>query len=175
MSEWADLGKEALQLATKPRYSFALWVCCLLLLIAPLPKFLKLDAYRTLHGPIVGLIFLGAFVVWLVEMAILAGGKVSEYRRSNAGDRKVLGHLDSLNPREAKLLVVAVEKGAQTLTLRPDVDEVFSLISKGLMERVPDDSRMPNKPFTVPRFVWNHIRDNHVLKRIKARAESQPS
>lgn len=170
MFEWADLGKDILQLATKPRYSFSIWFCSLFILIAPLPRFLHLERYRTEHGSIVGLICLVALVGWIVEMVVFFGGKVVESYGNRKKHLDVLAHLDSLTKKEAQCLIVAVEKGVQTLTLRPDIDEVFSLIAKGLLEPSSQGSTTQNKTFTIPRFVWDHVKKDGSLVSLKARA-----
>ena len=82
--------------------------------------------------------------------------------------KEILKHLDSLNSREAHLLVVAVSNAIQTVTWRQDADEVSSLVAKGLLSVVPDNSKMFHKPYTVPRFVWEHITKAEVMAKMKA-------
>ena len=45
----------------------------------------------------------------------------------------------------------------QTVCWRKDLAEVSSLVAKGLLLAVPDTSSVGGKPFTIPRFVWEHL------------------
>lgn len=77
--------------------------------------------------------------------------------------------LDDLNPNEARLLLVALEKKAQTIYWDKDAGEVHSLIAKGLLESVPDESTLSHKPFRVPKFVWDHIQQQEAYQDLKTR------
>jgi hypothetical protein len=75
--------------------------------------------------------------------------------------------LDDLNPNEAHLLLVALEKMAQTIYWDKDTAEVHSLIAKGLLENIPDESTLSHKPFRVPKFAWDHLQQQEVLQGLK--------
>ncbi len=150
------------------RYSFSIWVVCFLILVAPLPGFLRLDGIRQDYGQYVGLVGLIAFVVWVVEVALLMTDHTMTHLAAARAKKEILTHLDSLNSREAHLLVVAVSNAIQTVTWRQDADEVSSLVAKGLLCVVPDGSKVFHKPYTVPRFVWEHIAKAEVLAKLKA-------
>ena len=166
-AEWTDLGKEFLKLAARPRYSFSLWVVSLLILVAPLPRVLHLDTIREQHGQYLGLIFLGAFVIWLVEIILQISEHIRLRIQSKHREKTVLEHLDSLNPQEAHLLAYAVDNKIQTVTWRRDADEISSLAAKGLLLKVPDNSGMFHKPCTIPRFVWRRINTPTVHAHLK--------
>lgn len=89
---------------------------------------------------------------------------------SRKKEAQILKQLDTLPSKEAHLLVVALDKSAQTLYLKHDDDEVRSLVAKHLLEPVPDDSTLLYKPFSVPRFVREHIRSPEVFQLLKTRA-----
>jgi hypothetical protein len=76
---------------------------------------------------------------------------------SRKKEAEILKQLDSLDPEEADLLAGAVEKRSQTFYWPKDAAAIKSLIAKGLLESVPDDSTLLYKPFSIPRFVWDHI------------------
>jgi hypothetical protein len=87
----------------------------------------------------------------------------------------ILQHLENLTPQEAHFLVVALEKNAQTIYWKHDDNEVRSLKAKGLLESVPDDSPLLYKPFSIPRFVWEHIKTPEVMPALKAKAVANKS
>ena len=76
----------------------------------------------------------------------------------------VLQNLDGLNSNEAHLLVVAFEKKAQTIYWDKDANEVNSLIAKGLLEGIPDESTLLHKPFRIPKYVWDHLQQEGVFQ-----------
>jgi hypothetical protein len=75
--------------------------------------------------------------------------------------------LDHLTPNEAHLLLVALEKKAQTIYWDKDANEVHSLIAKGLLESVLDESTLSHKPFRIPKFVWDHLQQTEVFQSLK--------
>jgi hypothetical protein len=85
-------------------------------------------------------------------------------RKKEALTLNSLGHL---NLNEAHLLVVALEKKAQTIYWDKDAAEVHSLIDKGLLENIPDESTLSHKPFRIPKFVWDHLQQRDMLQSLK--------
>jgi len=81
----------------------------------------------------------------------------------------ILKNLDGLNSIEAHLLFVAVEKKAQTIFWDKDAIEVHSLIDKGLLESIDDESTLRHKPFHIPKFVWDHLQQNEVFQSLKTK------
>ena len=77
--------------------------------------------------------------------------------------------MDHLNSNEAHLLVIALEKKAQTIYWDKNAKEVQSLIDKGLLESIPDESTLSHKPFRIPKFVWDHLQQQEVFQGIKSR------
>ena len=167
-SDWIELSKEALKLAVRARYCFSLWIVALIILVVPTPHFLRLDPFRKEYGQYLGLVGLVMFVMWLVEVALIGSEFAKAKLVARREERKKLEHLDSLNSREAALLVFAVSKNNQTVSWPPEDDAVGSLVAKGLLSNVPDGSSMPYKPFTIPRFVWSELKRPKVLETLKA-------
>ena len=81
----------------------------------------------------------------------------------------ILKNLDGLTSNEAHLLVVALAKKAQTIYWHKDAKEVHSLIDKGLLESIHDDSTVRHKPFRIPKFVWDHLQQNEVFQSLKTK------
>lgn len=81
----------------------------------------------------------------------------------------ILKNLDGLNSDESHLLLTALEKKAQTIYWDKDANEVQSLIDKGLVENIPDDSTLRHKPFRIPKFVWDHLQQNEVYQSLKTK------
>lgn len=165
-AEWVEIGKEVVKLAVRARYSFSIWVVSLFILVIPLPTFLGLDSFRHKHGEYVGLVCLSMFVVWVVEVSLIWFESIKNDRRLRDAEKRILQQLDSLNPREAHLLVFAASKKIQTVAWREDADEVSSLAAKGLLSVVPDGSKMLHKPYTIPRFVWEAINQGRALTKL---------
>ena len=80
-----------------------------------------------------------------------------------------LNTLDQLNWNEAHFLLVALEKKAQTIYWDKDATEVHSLIDKGLLESVLDESTLSHQPFRIPKFVWDHVQRKEVYQSLKAK------
>src|SRR5438876_628830 len=81
----------------------------------------------------------------------------------------ILKNLDGLNSNEAHLLFVALEKKAQTIFWDKDANEVQSLIDKGLLECIHDESTLAHKPFRIPKYVWEHLQQNEVFENLKTK------
>ncbi len=88
---------------------------------------------------------------------------------SRKQEAKILQQLDTLAPAEAHLLLAAVEKNAQTIYWQSDAGEISSLVAKGLLQRSPDDSTLLHKPFSIPRFVWDHIKQPEISRELKTK------
>ena len=168
MAEWIELGKEVAKLAARPRVSFALWVGSLVLLGVPLPGFLRLDRVRNDYGWIAGLLFLFTFLLWAVEIILLPKNRLIAYAEERIQNRHKLSLLTYLNPDEARVLLRHIESQSQTSQSRGDLDEISSLIQKGLLVAVPHESNYGFKPYTVPLFVWQHINQKDVAAQLKA-------
>ena len=168
-AEWIDLAKEGLKYATRPRYAFAIWVTSFLILAVPLPEFLRLDQFRTDHGHWIGIVCLASLVLWIVEGVLFVAN--SDPVRAYLDHRTKLIQFDSLTWYEAALFIKAVENKCQTLTCGINRDEPYSLIAKGLLERVSEDGKSQPDRFyaslTIPRFVWEHVKKEHVQKALK--------
>ena len=81
----------------------------------------------------------------------------------------ILKNLDSLNSNEAHLLITSLEKKAQTFYWDKDAGEIHSLIAKGLLESIPDESTLRHKPFRIPKYVWEHLQKNEVFQSLKTK------
>ncbi len=167
MAEWIELGKEVAKLAARPRVSFALWVGSLVLLGVPLPGFLRLDQIRDHYGWVAGLVFLFTFFLWAVEIILLPKNRLIAYADERAQNRHKLKLLAYLNPDEAKVLLRHIEAQSQTIQSRGDLDEISSLLQKGLLVAVPHEGGYGFKPYTVPLFVWQHINQKDVATQLK--------
>ncbi len=82
----------------------------------------------------------------------------------------ILKNLESLSSIEAHLLFAALEKKAQTIYWDKDAAEVPSLMDKGLLESVPEESTLRHKPFRIPKFVWDHLQQNDVFQSLKTKS-----
>jgi len=171
-ADWTAFAQDVLKLAVHPRYSFSIWVASVFLLAVPLPDFLRLEQFRNDYGHFIGPICLITFFLWIVEVVLLVA---SEPIRDYLSHKEILKQIDSLNPGEADLLLHAIEKKCQTVTWRGNTGVVDSLISKRLLERVPvsEPNRFDYDPFTIPRFVWDHIAQNAVTQKFKEIKETK--
>jgi hypothetical protein len=169
MSDWGEIAKELTKLATRPRYSFALWVSAFLLLAVPLPDFLKLNQLSRDYGQYIGLVTVLFVVVWIVEVSLIMKDAFIDRASLHRHRHETLKQLDSLNSQEAHLLSIAVENKTQTVVWREDYDEVNSLVAKGLLDAVSGKSMTGSRPFTLPRFVWDHLNKKGIYDEIRAK------
>lgn len=91
---------------------------------------------------------------------------------SRKKEAKILSQLGSLTANEAKLLVAALEKNAQTIYWQNGAAEVVSLAAKGLLETVADESQLQYKPFSIPHFVWDHMKTLEVSRTLRSKADT---
>ncbi len=154
MSDWSEIVK----IAVRPRYSLVIWCFCALILLVPLPSFLCLGDFRRQYAPYLGVIFLLSFAVWLVEISIFVSERIIfplfEKRKRN---RVLKDYLSTLNPSEKYLLARALSKNQQTISHDVFSEEAASLVSKGLLVKVPSEVTHSFAPFTVPPFAWKHL------------------
>src|SRR5436309_2299432 len=103
MSDAVEIFKEVWKFAVRPRYSFVLWLASLIILVLPLPGFLRLDKFREDYGQWLGPVWLGFFLLWLTEAVLFLWNKGVEYYQKQDEARAVVKRLDSLTPQEAHL------------------------------------------------------------------------
>jgi hypothetical protein len=158
---------EILKLALRPRYSFAIWVTALLILVVPLPAVLLLDDFRQQYGKFLGIAALLCFVVWVVEMVLFFGTDWIHRQRT-------LEYLQTLNSEEQFAIARAVFQRNQTVILSPDSHEANSLVSKGLLLGTVAERNMFGRAFTIPTFVWKKVasRRFNIVQRVR---QSQPN
>lgn len=168
MSEWAELAK----LCLRPRYAFVVLVASLIILLLPLPDPSFLTGIRKEHGKWVALVALLGGITWLVEMFLFVRESRAEASKKKAEHDAVLCHLDSLTSKETFLLARALVLKQQTVMWQAGLPEVASLVHKGLLQAV-EYTGGNAKPFTIPRFVWDHIK-NPKLRLIEKALEQQP-
>lgn len=149
--------REIIELGLRPRYSFCVWLTCILILGVPFPAVLRLDEIRTRYAAYLTATALFTFIVWVVELVLFRWNSFVANRIASIQRREVIAQLDSLSPDELFLLARAVILNVQTVRWKSDHDEVHSLVAKGLITPVPHDGTFGSKPYTVPRFVWAHL------------------
>jgi hypothetical protein len=141
---------ELVKLALRPRYSFALWVCAVIILAVPLPDFLRLQDFRTEYGKFLGVVAVLTFVVWVVELAIVLGAKKRD-------EWHVIAHLDGLNPEELAILGKAVGTGHQTINCQCTRGNVQSLVAKRMFDPAGQPNKFEMQAHTVPLFLWRYL------------------
>jgi len=90
-----------------------------------------------------------------------------EAMMSRKKESLILKNLDGLNSNEAHILINSLEKKAQTFYGDKDANEIQSLMHKGLLESIADESTLRHKPFRIPKFVWDHLQQNEVFQNLK--------
>jgi hypothetical protein len=164
-AEWTDLAKEVLKYSTRPRYAFAICATCFIVIMTLLHDSLKLDRLREDYGQYLGFAFLTSAVLWFVEVVLFFAPTYLE-------QRKKLKNLDSLTWYEAELLIRAVDNKSQTFSCGINLDQPYSLLQKGLLERVSEEGKSRsdryNATFTIPRFIWVKINRDHVLSALRS-------
>src|SRR6266496_5989446 len=113
-SAWVEGFKELRLLLTQPRYSLAIWICGVCIIMAFHPSFVLLDDFRS--GPAqqyTSLITLLAFMFWSVQVVFLFKDWLLRKWDDKIKREKVLKHLECLRPFEAAVLVGAVTEKAR--------------------------------------------------------------
>jgi hypothetical protein len=157
MSMWSDLLK-VIQL--KPRYLFGLWLLGTVLLVLPtrLAVHFGVVDFRDHYRSWIGLLTLGAFSFWLVQLVPAAQRK----RAQSKWKKGVLKNLGGLSPQERFVLAYCVHRGQRTVYLRVIEPAATSLCHKGLMLSASGSGSMLAWPYTIPDFVWDYIRTNRL-------------
>ena len=172
MSDIADVIKEIGKFVVRPRYSFSILITGVVILVYPLPEFLKLSPFKEEFGKWIGVATLGCFVLWIVEAVLFFWNRLHGHIVEKRNKKKILDQVAFLSVYESKLFAAFIRNQSQSLGYRDDVSEVHSLIHKKLLESVVNalDS-MSHKPFHIPDFVWQYINSEEVAKQIQERAK----
>ena len=157
MKDWVELAK----LTFRPRYSFSLWVVCLLILLFKLPEQLRVQEIQDEYGSYVGVAGLLFFVVWFVELIIFCSQKVFEYLQKVKDSRELKTTIEGLNPKEKVILAKHLEKGHTTLNWSQDKQEIASLVHKGILQKIESSSSF-GVPHTVDLTAWRYLQKNKI-------------
>jgi len=117
-------------------------------------------ALRAKYLPWIGGGTLAAFVLWVVQLVPWINAKFAQRRYRT----QVLQNLFGLTEQEQFLLCYCTHRGQRTVYLAPNDSAAQALCNKGLLVPSSGLGRALSWPFTIPQFVWEHIRANrHVL------------
>lgn len=144
---------EVLKLFFRARYSFALWVTGVLLLLAPLLPIPDHALYGETR-PYIAAVTLFAFVVWLVEVVLLARDARRASKQEKARLDELDGLLQTLSTGERGLLAQALHRNQQTVVCVGNSHEVWTLVSKGLLLTPASGKSQYATGFVIPKEVW---------------------
>ena len=116
-------------------------------------------ALRVRYLPWVGGGTLAAFVLWAVHIVPWINDKIAERRYRT----QVLQNLSGLTMQERFLLCFCVHRGQRTVYLMPNDSAAQSLCNKKLLVASSGLGQVLSWPFTIPHFVWEHVRANRNL------------
>lgn len=150
---------ELLKIALQPRISFALWITALIVLVVPLPDFLRAEQSVAEYSDLIKMGGLFTFIYWIVSLVLVWWESHCSSTLENERKKEITDHLETLSPDEKFVLARHIVLNQQTVKWAKS-GEVSSLISKGLLDAVPSDSHYGNPHFTIPRFVWVHLQKN---------------
>jgi len=158
---WAEQITKLAEL--KARYFFAIAVIGGLLIF--LPANVRQQMAVTIPESVrqwVGLSTLAASVFWLVltfvQFFSFVQNKISE-RRLKA---EVLGQLETLSQRERDVFLQCLNLNQRTIHRNINDAAANSLRSKRLLAMASQGSVL-SMPFTIPKFVWDHIKANDTV------------
>jgi len=145
-------------LQLKPRYWWGIGVfgCMVLFLPEKIASTFGIESFRTNFRPYVGPATLAAFVLWIVSLI----PRWSARRAEKQDKSDVLKCLESLSPDEWLLLAYCVDRGRRTLSLPLTNPPALALSSKGLFESPSGTTSILRHPYSIPNFVWEHLRRN---------------
>lgn len=158
MIPWPDWLK-VIQL--KARFLFGIWLIGAFILFLP-DRFADEFGIKTIRENYRGWIGIGtlaAFAFWLVQL-------IPSFQNRRAIKKireEIIQSVNSLSPEEQLLLAFCLWRNQQTITLEITHRAAGALVAKGMLIRADGIGDTLAWPFTVPDFLWNHLRLNHQL------------
>jgi Super-infection exclusion protein B len=139
------------------RFLFGLFMIGALLLFLPgnIATALGITTIRDHYRPWIGVGTIAAFALWLMQLSPAVGRAWYEHKYRVAA----LDNLNGLTAEERFQLAYCLHRGQRTLYLRITDSAAQSLCSKGIFTHAQSGSALA-LPFTIPQFVWKHIRAN---------------
>jgi len=147
---------KAIQL--NPRFLFGAFLLTAFLLFAPadfLSKF-GLTIQESNWQPIIGLLCIGSFVFWLVQMVPV----FDRWSQEKKFKKQIFDRLNSLSWDEWTILWYCLDKNQQTVGLSAADKLATSLVSKGILYLPPGNYSILAYPYSVPDFLWKYLRKN---------------
>lgn len=156
---WAENFLKLIEL--KARYFFALWVLGSLLIFLPLSikEQMGLANLPLVIKPWIGIITLVSFVMWVTQLFQVLRDWF-KLRRMRA---EIINQLETLSTDERDIFIVCLAKNQRTIHRNITDPDTHSLISKRLLVQAAGSGNMLAWPFTVPTFVWKHLKENEEI------------
>ncbi len=145
----------------KARYFFALWILGALLIFLPLAikEQMGLANLPLVIKPWIGIITLVSFVMWVIQLfQILRNWFKLRRMRSD-----IIDQLHTLTSDERDIFIVCLAKNQRTIHRNITDPDTHSLVSKRLLIQAAGAGNMLAWPFTIPTFVWVHLKENDVI------------
>ena len=155
MNPWPDWLK-VIQL--KPRFLFGIWLIGALILFLPQKAaegfgFLNI---REHYRGWIGIGTISAFAFWCIQLIPL----FSNYRSTTKYKTGVTQSLSSLSQEEWFLVAYCLNRNQQTITLELTHRAARALVAKGIFIAADGVGNSLSWPYTIPNFLWNHIKAN---------------
>lgn len=152
---WSDWLK-VIQL--KARFLFGIWLFGLLFLSIPDKWAVQfgIDTVRESIRPWVGVVTLGGFVFWIVQLI----PEFQKYRKTRKQKQFRINALNTLSTEEWLILAYCLHKGRQTITISAMDHAACALVSKEMLVKADGINEPLWWPYTVPQSIWQHISKN---------------
>lgn len=142
----------------RPRFLFGAFLLTAILLFAPDELLVKLGL--TIQGsswqPWIGLICLGSFVFWIVQMV----PSIIRWNEERKFKNRIIIRLKSLSLDEWTILWYCLDTNQQTIGLSAADKIATSLASKGILYLPPGNYSILAYPYSVPDFLWKYLLKN---------------
>jgi hypothetical protein len=145
----------------KPRFLFGIWLIGSLILFLPngFADEFGIKAIRENYRGWIGIGTLAAFAFWLVQLI----PAFQNWRAVKKIREEIIHSVDSLSPEERRLLAFCLWRNQQTITLEITHRAAGALVAKGMLIQANVTGDILAWPFTVPDFLWHHLKADHQL------------
>ena len=144
----------------KTRYFFGAWVFGALLIF--LPAEIKAQMGITIPEvvrPWLGFSTLAVFVLWLVLIVMQIFSVIRQWFKERGMRSEILVQLETLSDGERSIFILCLSNNQRTIQRNITDGSANSLKSKRLLAMATQGSIL-SMPFTIPNFVWEHIKSN---------------
>jgi hypothetical protein len=142
----------------KPRHLFGISIFGAVTLLCPdsFATLIGINEFRDGHRSWIGLPTLGAAIFGVIQL-------IPEYRRKKLEREHrnaVISSLNTLSDEEWVMIAYCMEHSQQTIALHISDRVANALVARGLLMKFAGHAAANSWPFTIPKFLWEHLLSN---------------